>query len=116
MDYGLFSAPGDTGARRVLARGFANRLSDSGRSSDGVIYGLVTWAASTLTAFSVTMPTDTPVTLDFDDLQRRNQRLGGKQGYLGRGSGNKVFEQAGLDGAGQLAAITAWVESVESEG
>ncbi|MDD5303756.1 MAG: hypothetical protein PHS14_11695 [Elusimicrobia bacterium] len=38
-----------------------------------------------------------------------------KQGYLGSGSGDKVFEQAGLDGAGQLAAITAWVKSVEAK-
>ncbi|OGS01766.1 MAG: hypothetical protein A2V88_12580 [Elusimicrobia bacterium RBG_16_66_12] len=37
-----------------------------------------------------------------------------KQGYLGSGSGDKVFEQAGLDGPGQLAAITAWVRSVEA--
>ncbi|OGS38859.1 MAG: hypothetical protein A2506_07755 [Elusimicrobia bacterium RIFOXYD12_FULL_66_9] len=36
-----------------------------------------------------------------------------KQGYLGSGSGDKVFEQAGLDGAGQLAAITAWVKSCQ---
>jgi len=38
-----------------------------------------------------------------------------KQGYLGSGSGDKVFEQAGLDGAGQFAAITAWVKSVETK-
>ena len=38
------------------------------------------------------------------------QRLG----YLGSGSGDQVLEQAGLTGPGQLAAITAWVKSVES--
>ena len=37
-----------------------------------------------------------------------------KNGYLGSGSGDKVLEQAGLTGAGQLAAITAWVNSAES--
>ncbi|MDE2491745.1 MAG: hypothetical protein KGM24_12940 [Elusimicrobia bacterium] len=31
-----------------------------------------------------------------------------KQGYLGSGSWDKVLEQAGLDGAGQLAAVAAW--------
>ncbi len=36
-------------------------------------------------------------------------------GYLGSGSGDKVFEQAGLTGPGQLAAITAWVKSVEAK-
>jgi len=36
-------------------------------------------------------------------------------GYLGSGSGDKVLEQAGLTGPGQLAAITAWVKSVESK-
>ena len=35
-------------------------------------------------------------------------------GYLGSGSSDKVLEQAGLTGPGQLAAITAWVKSVES--
>ena len=37
-------------------------------------------------------------------------------GYLGSGSGDKVFEQAGLTGPGQLAAIMAWVKSVEAKG
>ena len=37
-------------------------------------------------------------------------------GYLGSGSGDKVLEQAGLTGPGQLAAITAWVKSVEAKG
>lgn len=36
-----------------------------------------------------------------------------KQGYLGSGSGDKVLEQAGLTGPGQLAAITAWVKTFE---
>ncbi len=39
-----------------------------------------------------------------------------KHGYLGSGSWDKVLEQAGLDGRGQLAAIEAWVKSVESRG
>lgn len=39
-----------------------------------------------------------------------------KRGYLGSGSGDKVLEQAGLTGPGQLAAVKAWVESVESRG
>ncbi|MBI3296855.1 MAG: hypothetical protein HYZ75_01735 [Elusimicrobia bacterium] len=52
-------APGTAGARWTLASGvpafyvggwFASRLSDSGRRSDGVIFGLVCWAASALVA------------------------------------------------------------------
>jgi len=35
-------------------------------------------------------------------------------GYLGSGSWDKVLEQAGLDGASQLAAIEAWVKAVEA--
>ena len=35
-------------------------------------------------------------------------------GYLGSGSWDKVLEQAGLDGKSQLAAIEAWVASVEA--
>lgn len=35
-------------------------------------------------------------------------------GYLGSGSWDKVLEQAGLDGAGQLPAVAAWIKSVES--
>ena len=38
------------------------------------------------------------------------------KGYLGSGSGDQVLEQAGLTGPGQLAAITAWVKAVESNG
>jgi len=33
-------------------------------------------------------------------------------GYLGSGSGDKVFEQAGLDGRGQWAAVEAWARSM----
>lgn len=36
-----------------LGSWFSGRLSDSGRRSDGVIYGLVTWAVSTLAAVYV---------------------------------------------------------------
>lgn len=55
-------APGPGGAWWLLASGvaafylggwFASRLSDSGRRSDGVIYGLVSWAASALAAIYV---------------------------------------------------------------
>jgi transketolase len=35
-------------------------------------------------------------------------------GYLGSGAWDKVLEQAGLSGAGQLPAIEAWVKSVEA--
>lgn len=37
-----------------------------------------------------------------------------RQGYLGSGSWDKVLEQAGLDGAGQLPAVEAWIRAVES--
>jgi transketolase len=37
-----------------------------------------------------------------------------RHGYLGSGSWEKVLEQAGLDGAGQLPAIEAWVKAVEA--
>jgi len=37
-----------------------------------------------------------------------------RHGYLGSGAWDKVLEQAGLDGAGQRAAIEAWVKAVES--
>jgi transketolase len=37
-----------------------------------------------------------------------------RHGYLGSGSWEKVLEQAGLDGKGQLPAIEAWVKSVEA--
>lgn len=37
-----------------------------------------------------------------------------KQGYLGSGSGDKVFEQAGLDGKSQKSAVEAWVRAVEA--
>ena len=37
-----------------------------------------------------------------------------RHGYLGSGSWDKVLEQAGLDGRGQLPAIEAWVRAVES--
>ncbi len=37
-----------------------------------------------------------------------------RQGYLGSGSWEKVLEQAGLDGGGQLPAIQAWVRAVEA--
>lgn len=39
-----------------------------------------------------------------------------RHGYLGSGSWEKVLEQAGLDGKGQLAAIEAWVKSVDARG
>ncbi len=37
-----------------------------------------------------------------------------RQGYLGSGSWDKVLEQAGLDGRGQLPAVEAWVKAVEA--
>jgi transketolase len=37
-----------------------------------------------------------------------------RHGYLGSGAWDKVLEQAGLDGKGQLEAVEAWVKSVES--
>jgi transketolase len=37
-----------------------------------------------------------------------------RHGYLGSGAWEKVLEQAGLDGAGQLPEILAWVKSVEA--
>jgi transketolase len=37
-----------------------------------------------------------------------------RQGYLGSGSWDKVLEQAGLDGAGQLRAIEDWVHWIEA--
>jgi hypothetical protein len=41
------------GAAYGLGGWFSSRLSDSGRRADGVIYGLVTWAATTLAAVYV---------------------------------------------------------------
>lgn len=38
-----------------------------------------------------------------------------RQGYLGSGSWDKVLEQAGLDGKGQLEAILDWVRRVEAK-
>ena len=37
-----------------------------------------------------------------------------RHGYLGSGAWDKVLEQAGLDGKGQLPAIEAWVRDVEA--
>ncbi|HXS99326.1 MAG TPA: hypothetical protein VN915_01480 [Elusimicrobiota bacterium] len=37
-----------------------------------------------------------------------------RHGYLGSGSWDKVLEQAGLDGKGQLPAVEAWVRAVEA--
>jgi transketolase len=37
-----------------------------------------------------------------------------RHGYLGSGSWDKVLEQAGLDGKGQLPAVEAWIKSVEA--
>ena len=37
-----------------------------------------------------------------------------RHGYLGSGSWDKVLEQAGLDGTGQLPAVEAWVRAVEA--
>ena len=37
-----------------------------------------------------------------------------RHGYLGSGSWDKVLEQAGLDGKGQLPAIEAWIKAVEA--
>lgn len=37
-----------------------------------------------------------------------------RQGYLGSGAWDKVLEQAGLDGKGQLPAVEAWVKAVEA--
>lgn len=42
-----------TVAAHWLGAWFASRLSDSGRRSDGVIYGVVTWAAATLASIYV---------------------------------------------------------------
>lgn len=39
-----------------------------------------------------------------------------RQGYLGSGAWDKVLEQAGLDGKGQLPAVEAWVKAVEARG
>ncbi len=39
-----------------------------------------------------------------------------RQGYLGSGSWDKVLEQAGLDGRGQLPAVEAWVKAVDARG
>jgi len=37
-----------------------------------------------------------------------------RHGYLGSGSWDKVLEQAGLDGKGQLPAVEAWIRAVEA--
>lgn len=37
-----------------------------------------------------------------------------RHGYLGSGSWEKVLEQAGLDGGGQLPAVEAWVRAVDA--
>jgi transketolase len=39
-----------------------------------------------------------------------------RHGYLGSGSWDKVLEQAGLDGKGQLPAVEAWIRAVEARG
>lgn len=38
-----------------------------------------------------------------------------RQGYLGSGAWDKVLEQAGLDGKGQLEAVLDWVRTVEAK-